>query len=170
MAAWFLILAIMGVAQIIHRPSVLLGLSPLLRGFALHDLQRTGVPGTGRGRSVRHRRGGALCRYGPFRTKAHSSELAVHRSAQPGAELFRPGRAAAAGPRRGGKSVLPDGAGMGPVAAGLHGDRGDRDRQSGGDLRRLFGDEAMHATWPAAATDGSCTPRTPRRARFTFPR
>jgi KUP system potassium uptake protein len=29
MAAWFLILAILGVAQIVHRPSVLLGLSPI---------------------------------------------------------------------------------------------------------------------------------------------
>ena len=52
--------------------------------------------GARRGRAVRDRRRGAVCRHGPFRRAADPAGLAGLRAALPGAELFRPGRAGAA--------------------------------------------------------------------------
>ena len=64
-----------------------------LCGAALHPVQRAGLHRAGRGRAVRDRRRGAVCRHGSFRRPSDPADLDVLRAALPGAELFRPGRA-----------------------------------------------------------------------------
>ncbi len=63
--------------------------------------------------------------------------------------------------------VLPAGPRLDAAADGHPGDRGHRDRQPGGDLRRLFGDAAMHAAWLPAAPDGAPHLEHRGRARST---
>ncbi len=88
----------------------------------------------------------------------------------PDAQLHGPGRAAARQSGGGREPVLPDGAGMGAAAAGVHRHRGDDHRQPGGDLRRLLGHPpGGPARLPAAASDRS-TPAPGRRGRSIFRR
>ena len=53
------------------------------------------LPRPGRGDARGDRRGGALCRHGPFRPRAHPPRLAVAGAAGAARQLLRPGRAAA---------------------------------------------------------------------------
>ena len=54
------------------------------------------------------------------------------------------------------------------AADGRAGDRRDRDRQPGGDHRRLFAGASGDPARPAAAARRSCTPRRRMSARSTF--
>ena len=74
-------------------PHVLLALNPLY-GIDLIARPRPGhLLGLRLDRAGGDRRGGALCRHGPFRPQADPPGLALHRAARPDAQLFRPGRA-----------------------------------------------------------------------------
>ena len=93
MVAWFFIIGLTGLVEIVPHPFVLLAISPDLRSRALHPIQRSGLLRAGRRRAVRHRGRGAVCRHGPFRRQTDPPHLAGLRAALPGPELFRPGRA-----------------------------------------------------------------------------
>ena len=116
-----------------------------LGGSRLHDRRRAGdllrdprgrVPG-GDGR------GGHVCRHGAFRRLVDPRLLVRRRAALPGAELFRPGRAAAGPAGRDRQPVLPARPRLAALPArGLrHG--GDRHRQPGHHLGRLLADPAV---------------------------
>ena len=81
----------------------------------------------GRGGSGGDRLRSALCRYGPFRQKAHSICLVLRGAARAAAGLFRPGRGAAARSQSGGRRLLLHRAALG---AFRHGDAGDDGRRS----------------------------------------
>ena len=65
-----------------------------LRGDALPASRIAGLHRAGLGRALRDRRRGAVRRHGTLRSGSDPRRLAVLRAALPGAELFRPGRAA----------------------------------------------------------------------------
>ena len=111
--------------------------------------------GAGLGRAGGDGLRGAVCRYGPFRRPRHPLGLAVFRLPGVGAELFRPGRAAADASRRSAVSVLRPGAGTGRII------RWWRWRRvatiiaiAGRDLRRLLHHPPGGAAGPVAA-DGN---------------
>ena len=70
-------------------------------------------------------------------------------------------------PGRGRQPLLPDGAGMGAAAAGVHRDGGDDHRQPGGDLRRLLGHPPGDPARLPAAPQDRCTPARRRPGRST---
>ena len=95
MVIWFVVMAVLGVIAIMQSAAdPLRRQSALWRGAvrarALDRLRRAGLGGAGG-----HRLRSALCRHGPFRRPADPLGLALFRLSRPGAELFRPGRAAA---------------------------------------------------------------------------
>ena len=104
-----------------------------------------------------------------------SAISAASRSSPPGsrsccprcAQLFRAGRARARQSEGDRAPVLPDVSRMGAAADGRAGDGGDRDRQPGGDHRRLFADPAGHAARPAAAPRDPAHVGNACRARST---
>ena len=154
MVVWFASLAVMGLVHISDDPSVLAAINPWY-GAAIPAVPRHDRPGdAGRGVSRGDRRRGALCRSRPFRPQADPVRLAVLRAARAADQLFRAGRAGAVRSRRDREFVLPDGARDPAAAAGRAGDRGDRDREPGGDHRRLFAGPPGGATRPAAALRG----------------
>ena len=99
----------------------------------------------------RDRRGSALCRSRPFRPRADPDRLAGRRAAGAYCQLSRAGRAGAGRSEIGRKSVLPALSGLGAAADGGPGHRGDRDRQPGGDHRRLFAHPAGDPARTSAA-------------------
>ncbi len=119
---------------------------PLLRGRSRHGLSRPRQRGAGR-----YRRGSALRRHGPFRPQGDRPQLADAGLSMPHAQLSRPGRAAARNAGGGQQSLLPDGAGMGAIAAGRHRHAGHRHRQPGRDFRRVLGHSPGHPAWLPAA-------------------
>ena len=108
---------------------------------------------------------GALCRHGPFRPQAHPGGLVLLRAAGPAAQLFRPGRgAAASSPSRLGRLLFRRSAlGASADGAALHHRR--RHRIPGGDLRRVLDDAAGGAARPAAAHGDPPHHRPPNTAR-----
>ena len=92
---WFVTLALLGVRWIVTRPDVLFAINPL---YAVHFFIDNGVAGfvtlaVGVPRGDRRR--GAVCGHGPLRPRADPARLVHDRAAGAGAELLRPGRAAA---------------------------------------------------------------------------
>ncbi len=113
MAVWFVVIGVLGVVRDRRASVRAAGDLAELRGGTVHPVQGAGVHRAGRGRAVRHRRRGAVCRHGAFRRAPDPADLDVLRAALSGAELFRPGRADDQRPGRGRQSVLPAGAGAG---------------------------------------------------------
>ncbi len=96
------------------------------------------LPRARRGRAGGDRHRGALRRHGPLRRVADPPRLAVLRRAVAGAQLLRPGRAAARRPDGDQEPVLPARAAVGADPAGDPRDlRGDH-RVAGGHLGRLL--------------------------------
>src|SRR3546814_6643166 len=89
-----------------------------------------GVPGGDWGRDP-------LCRYGPFRAQGGGPELVDAGLSVPDAQLYGSGRAAARHTRSGREPVLPDGAGMGAAAAGVHRHRSEEHTSELQSLMRL---------------------------------
>ncbi len=154
MIVWFTVLAVMGLIHISDDPSVLAAINPWygdsVPAHARHD--RNGDAGRGISRGDRRR--GALCGSRSFRTQADPGRMALFRAALASDQLFRSGRAGAFQSRRDREFLLPDGSGDPAVAAGRAGDRGDRDREPGGDHRRLFADPSGGAARSVAALRG----------------
>ncbi len=101
MALWFIVLAVLGAIAIAREPQILYAANPLyaFRLFAQRALD--GLCGAGLRRAGGDRLRSALRRHGPFRRQGHPLGLALFRLSRAGAELFRPGRAAAVAiPRR----------------------------------------------------------------------
>ena len=84
MVAWFAVLAILGVLQIVHNPAVL-----HLRA------SRPRLPRARLGGAGCHRRRSAVHRHGPLRPLSHSPRLVWLRHAGPGSQLFWSRRTAA---------------------------------------------------------------------------
>ena len=59
MAVWFLVIAVLGVAEIVHHPFVLAAVSPTYAVMLVRTVQVAGLRGAGRRGAVRHRRRGA---------------------------------------------------------------------------------------------------------------
>ena len=111
---------------------------PALGRSLLPPRSEARLPRHGLGLPRRDRRRDALCRHGPFRAQGDRHFLADARLSLPDAQLYGPGRAAARHSRRGRESVLPDGAGVGASAAGVHRHGGDDHRQPGRHLGRVL--------------------------------
>ena len=156
MIVWFLAIGACGVAGIARAPGdprgAVADLCAELHGRALRDrLLRAG-----RGRARGHRRRGAVRRHGPLRPPGDHPRLAAAGPAGVRAELPRPGRADPRRPERREQPVLPARPGLGAVADGAAGHRGDGDRLPGGDHRRLLGGVAGRpARLPAEAAGGA---------------
>ena len=147
MALWFIVLAVLGVGQIIHRPDVLMAVSPwyAIELCIVYKYLAFVVLGAV-----------VLCVTGAealYADMGHFGAKPIRQSwmfiVLPSLVLnyFGQGALVLRDPAAVRKSVLPDGAGMEPAAAGHAGDRRHGDRQPGRHLRRLFGDAAMHAAW-----------------------
>ena len=97
------------------------------------------------------RRGSALRRPGPFRPRSDPLCLAGRRAAGAVDQLSRAGRAGAGRSEGDREPVLPALSALGAAADGGAGDRRHRDRQPGGDHRRLFAHATGDPARPAAA-------------------
>ena len=97
MLLWFVAMALMGISGIAQHPAVLAALNPRLRPVLSVLERRHRLSGAGRGVSLRHRRRGALCRYGAFRQRADPAGLVCDRVSKPDPELCRAGGAGARG-------------------------------------------------------------------------
>ncbi len=155
MVVWFAVLARDGTVSHQGRPDRAGGdqsaVCDRVRAFPWHHRPGDAGPGVSGG----DRRRGAVCRPRSFRPQADPGRLALFRAAGAADQLFRAGRAGAVRSFGDRKFVLPDGSGYPAAAAGGAGDGGDRDREPGGDHRRVFADPAGRATRPAAALRGS---------------
>jgi len=138
MCVWFATLAVLGVVNILHEPGVLAALSPvygvelIIRHpwesfLARRNLSR----GDGRRSAVR--------RHGALRTLSDPACLVLPRAAGAGVELLRAGGPASPRPEQRREPVLSPRPGLGARSDGGAGHRRDRDRISGGDLRRVLG-------------------------------
>ena len=94
MAVWFLSIGLLGTMGDRAASVRAAGAVAQLRGDALPASRTAGLRRARLGRALRDRRRGAVCRHGPLRSGSDPRRLAVLRAALPGAELFRPGRAA----------------------------------------------------------------------------
>ena len=165
MVVWFSVLAVLGLVPHRRRSVGAGGDQPDLRhrvpADARHDRPRHARRGVPRG----DRRRGALRRSRPFRPQADPVRLDVLRAAGAADQLFRAGRAGAVRSRshRDRELVLSHGAGSAAAAAGRAGDRCHRDREPGGDHRRLFAGPSGRAARPAAALRGPLHLRDPCR-------
>ena len=138
MVFWFVAIAVAGRAAHQRRSGRAAAINPYY-AHRFHararqdraDHARRGVPG-------RHRQRGALCRSRPLRPQADPDGVVLPGAAGAAAQLFRSGRAGARQPGSDRKSVLSAGSRSAAAADDRAGDRGDRDRQPGGDHRRLF--------------------------------
>ena len=117
---------------------------PVLARRHRPDHARRGVPGG-------HRRGSALRRPRPFRAKADPDRLVRAGAARARHQLSRAGRAGAGQPQGARESVLPDVPGLGAHPDGAARHRRHRDRQPGGDHRRLFDHPSGDPARPDAA-------------------
>ena len=153
MVLWFAALAAAGLSEIVAHPGVVRGLRRPTRCCSWSPT-RSRVRGDGRDRAGHHRRRGAVRRHGPLRPSPIQRAwffvvfpaLTLNYLGQARADPAPPGSAVA--------PVLPAAAELGPAADGGAGDRGNRDRQPGRDLRRLLAVPAGDAARPAAAADG----------------
>jgi KUP system potassium uptake protein len=139
---WFGVLVAAGPAAHRGAPRRAGGAEPGLRGVVLRRAAAGGVRGAGRRGAGGHRRRGAVCRPGPLRQAADPHRLVRAGDAGAGGQLLRPGRAASVHARRGGEPVLPDGAALGPPAAGVSRHRRHRHRVAGADLGGVLGHQA----------------------------
>ena len=97
MALWFVTIAVLGLWGIARHPAVLAAIDPRY-GIDLSPLRRSRrFSRARRGVPVRHRRRGAVRRYGAFRRRADPAGLVGGRVPEPRPQLCRPG---GAGPRR----------------------------------------------------------------------
>ncbi len=166
---WLIVLAVLGLWHIARNPSVLSAVSPhhaLL--FIAHN------PGTSfiaLGAVVLCVTGGrgALRRHGPLRQAADPRGLVRAGDAGADAQLLRPGGDAAGASRERHQSLLRDGAEMGPLPAGVPGDRRHGDRLAGADLGGLLGHQADHPARLPAAPAHLAHLRARSTARSTCP-
>ena len=93
--------------------------------------------------------------------------MAISRVAVAFDQLLRSGRAGALQSCGDRKFLLPDGSGYLAVAAGGARDRGDRDREPGGDHGSIFADPSGGAARSAAALRGSLHLGDPRRTNLS---
>ena len=150
MALWFGTLALLGGWQVWQTPEVLSALNPMWAcASSLNSPDQ--LRAAGRRGAGADRRRGAVRRHGPLRPSRHPPRLVQHGDAGADAVLLRPGRAAAARSRGDPQSLLPDGARLGPGAAGGAGHRGHRGGVAGGDLGSLLGDAPGRAAGFLAA-------------------
>ncbi len=157
---WFLVMAGLGIRHAGDRPDIFAAFDPALALRFLADPRAGLAAGDGVGVPGGDRRRGALRRHGPFRPRPDPDGLARPGVPGAGAQLPRPGQPGA-GPARGRRQpVLPDGPGLGPLAAGAARHLRHRDRQPGGDLGRLLADPASDPARPAASA------RDPAHLRF----
>ena len=96
MVVWFLVIGVLGLIEIVKQPEILQALNPYYGIALLTARSGQGLRPARRGGAGRDRRRGALRRYGPFRPAADPHRLAELRLSGAAAQLFRPGRAAAA--------------------------------------------------------------------------
>ncbi len=106
---------------------------------------------------------GALCRYGPFRARADQECLALFRLPCAPAELFRPGRGRALRSARDRQHLLRARAALGALPGRRARDDGHRDREPGGDLRRLLDHPPGGAARPGATHGNPPYLRDPTR-------
>ena len=140
MCVWFIVLAILGLLQVVEHPGGAGRDRSDPRAFVHRRQSAARLPGAGRRRSRGHRHRGAVRRHGPLRRHADPPRVALVRDAGARAQLFRPGRAAARGSRGDQESVLPAGAAVGADTAGGARDLRGGDRIAGGDLGRVLAD------------------------------
>ena len=95
MIVWFASIGACGVKGIIGHPQILEALSPTYAVDIHVRALRNCVLRTRRSCARGHRRGGAVCRHGPFRSAGHHLGLAASRAARMHPQLSRPGGAAA---------------------------------------------------------------------------
>ncbi len=162
MLVWFVAIAVMGISGIVQHPSVFAALNPV-HGLLLFVLQRGHrLSGAGRGVSLRHRRRGALCRYGPFRQGADPAGLVCGRLSKPDPELCRAGRAGAGRRADRRQYFLSALSRASAAAADRAGDGGDDHCQPVDHHRRVLDDPAGNPARLAAEAARSSRPR--RRA------
>ena len=126
------------------------GLRPVLSVFERRDR----LSGAGRGVSLRHRRRGALCGYGPFRQRADQAGLVRGGVSEPDPELCRAGRAGAGGRADRRQYLLPAVSPSPADTADRAGDHCDHHRQPVDHHRRVLDDAAGDpARLDAAALD-----------------
>ena len=87
MTVWFVAIAVLGIWGIAQHPSVLAAIDPRYGLRYLFSGGVDGFPGARRRVSVRHRRRGAVRRYGPFRRRADPAGLVGARLPEPGPQL-----------------------------------------------------------------------------------
>ncbi len=150
MAVWFVAIGALGLLEIVQHPYVLLSVSPTYAiALCVHYKVLAFVVLGAVVLCVT----GAEALYadmGHFGRAADPADLDGLRAAEPGAELFRPGRADPQRSQGDREPVLPARAGLAAPADGDPGHRRHGDRQPGADLRRLFDHPA------SACSSASC--------------
>jgi K+ transporter len=145
-AAWFLVLGLLGLWEVLHNPGVLAAISPHWAiTFCLH-YQLMAFIAFG---SVVLAVTGAEALYADM---GHFGRRPIRWA---WLVIVRPGCAVAARSGRTRKPVLPAGAGMVPPALGVPGNGGHHHREPGNDFRRLYDCAAMRAAWLSAAAGGA---------------
>ena len=116
---WFLAIGAAGIYGIVAAAGHPGGAQPAARARVPHRPRHRIVRRARRGGARGHRRGGALCRHGPLRQGRGAHRLVQPGGAGAGAELLRPGRAAACvQPDGGAESVLPAASRLGALPDG----------------------------------------------------
>ena len=108
MILWFVVIAVLGLRQIVEHPGVVRAISPTYGVELFVDRAGQGVLRPRVDLPRRHRRGGAVRRHGSLRSPSDRAVVVLARPAGAGAQLLRPGRPAGGRARRGGRpAVLP---------------------------------------------------------------
>ena len=148
---WFVAIAVAGLWHIGQNPNVLLAFNPFYGVIFLLHHGMIGFYTLGAVFLVVTGVGSALCRPRPFRPRPDPVCLAGGGAAGAHDQLSRAGRAGARRSEGDRESVLPALSGLGAAADGGAGHRRDRDREPGGDHRRLFAHPPGDPARPAAA-------------------
>ena len=169
MIVWFLTIGKPG--AFCNRPEPAGGviLKPLASRGILPGQPSARHGGLGFGGALHHRRGGPLCRHGPFQPPGHQAFLAGPGLPGPAAQLFRPGRPAAFPPG----GILSPLLWPGPQTATLPGRDAFDYRHDhclpGDDLGGLSPSPSRPSSSGICPGCGYSTPRPGIGARFTFP-
>ena len=140
MIVWFVVIAVLGGAEIAREPAILAAFNPAHR----RSLPRALRPARGAAHSRRadaghHRRRGDVRGPRAFRRPSDPRRLVRRGLSRAAAQLSRTGRASAwRRANRGRQAVLQPRAGAAGRAARHSGDAGDRRRLAGADFRRVF--------------------------------